>query len=179
MVDKTTLAVAGQCPVAVLEAVGKTRIRDYYRNEATGIGYYAPSLDGKTADLSTIQGSLPSLRWGHNGRLLTTEQKILHELEQMVIRAGDDIGLTFGNARRLPVKAIELAWHVKVDISTVIMIHWHKRHPLIRNKTVCHRDETICFPGTNLKIGFYEAARKRAAKRVSSSNYAPRSHLQK
>jgi hypothetical protein len=124
--------------------------------------------------ITKVEADLPKLLYGHNGRLLKSQQDLNTALARLKgVLATISQGLSDRNGFFPGDVAgdlwtyytrIDLAWQFDIAPAFVLLAMRSAKHPEITKRTGEWQDQTLVFPGTKIRISIYDKkAKMRAA----------------
>lgn len=121
---------------------------------------------GNDTYAENIQVSLPRVLWGHNGRLITTQQQLEHAITWTIAIASQVIATTNSHSVPFPgygpmshFTRIDLVWQFLSHPSILDQLE-NSEHPRIKKPHVVHRFETVTLPGTLFRICAYDKTKE-------------------
>jgi hypothetical protein len=107
---------------------------------------------GTETTLQYFEVSLPRILFGHNGCLLTTQDKIDEAMDK-VFQVLDQIG----DFDHLPeFRKVDLVWQFEFDPNLFLAAHNHARHRRIKRDVVKYEGGSLMWRGSNLSVCMYD-----------------------
>ena len=132
-----------------------------------------------------VEADLPKLLYGHNGRLLKCQDDIDAALERLKLaletvsrphgmRSGYYPGDRADDFSTYYIR-VDLAWQFDLKPGVVFLAMRNAKHPEINKRNGEYRDQTLVFPGTDIRICMYD---KKAKAKASCSHNVLRVEIQ-
>lgn len=132
-----------------------------------------------------VEADLPKLLYGHNGRLLKSQEDIdaaLYRLRLALETISRPLGILGGYypGDRLEdfstyYTRVDLVWQFDLAPELMILGMRNAKHPEINKRTGQWQDQTLVFPGTAIRISMYD---KKAKERVPCRHNVMRVEIQ-
>ncbi len=114
----------------------------------------------------TIQASLPRVLFGQNESLIKTQEDLdaaigkIWRIAGELLTAGENVG---------EFMRVDLVWHLNVPPVRLMGLMENAKHPRINRSNEIRREESVTFPGKEIRIVFYD--KKKKEKRARNGDY--------
>lgn len=110
-----------------------------------------------------VEVSLPKVLFGHNGRLLSSQDEIdsaFRRVDRILDRfsTGSNHGREFSR--------VDLVWQFKGDPKVFANAHRDSRHPMIHRSAIDYGGNQLVWQGSKLRIGMYDKVLEQTRKRT-------------
>lgn len=117
-----------------------------------------------TGRLTKLECELPSLLWGHNGRLIH-DQDAIDKALQVLSKLLQFISPTDSNGEYSTIDLghicrIDLTWQYDHAVQDLKDLLQHAKHPRIHSPPDLYGNGNLCFHGKNLRISIYDKLKK-------------------
>lgn len=126
-------------------------------NDLSGMVIY-----GNAHCVENIQVSLPRVLWGHNGRLITTQQQLEDAIGWAIAIAAQVLDVKNSQPANLPgfglmshFTRIDLVWQFPAHPSILDILE-NADHPRIRKRPIIYQFESVTLPGSLFRIRAYD-----------------------